>query len=93
MANIKSSIKDIRRSKRRRERNLPQKTKLKTLRKKILKFLEENKLQEAKETFKQYARFLDRAARKNIIHRKQADRKKSRTAIQINKKEKQLIQS
>ncbi len=93
MANIKSSIKDIRRAKRRRERNLPQKTRLKTLKKKIIKLLEENKIPEAKEVFREYARYLDRAGRKNLIHRRQADRRKSRIALKINKKEKELAQS
>lgn len=93
MANLKSSIKDIRRSQKRRERNKAQKSRLKNLRKKILKLLEESKIEEAKTVFREYARYLDRAGRKNLIHHKQADRRKSRMALAINKKERELKQT
>jgi small subunit ribosomal protein S20 len=93
VANLKSSKKDIRRAERRRIRNKAQRTFLRTLKKKITKLLEEGKVEEAKQTFREYCRYLDRAARKNLIHRKQADRKKSRTALAINKKEKELLQA
>jgi small subunit ribosomal protein S20 len=93
VANLKSSKKDIRKAEKRRIRNKAQKTYLRTLKKKINKFLEEGKLEEAKQTFRIYCRYLDRASRKKLIHRRQADRRKSRTAIAINKKEKELAQT
>lgn len=91
MANIKSSKKDIRRIKRRRERNKAQRTRIKNLRKKIMKLLEEKKVDEAKLVFRDYCRYLDRAAKRNLIHWKQAARKKSRVALAINKVEKAVI--
>ncbi|MCS7204153.1 MAG: 30S ribosomal protein S20 [Leptospiraceae bacterium] len=91
MANLKSSKKDIRRIERRRERNKAQKSRIKNLRKKIIKLLEEKKIEEAKIAFRDYCRYLDRAAKRNLIHWKQASRKKSRAALLINKKEKELL--
>ncbi|MFN3604221.1 MAG: 30S ribosomal protein S20 [Leptonema sp. (in: bacteria)] len=92
MANLKSSKKDIRRIERRRERNKAQRTRLKNLKKKIIKLLQENKIEEAKVTYGEYAKFLDRAGRKNLIHHRQASRRKSRMALAINKKEKEIKQ-
>ncbi len=92
MANLKSSKKDIRRARRRRERNKAQKTRLKNLRKKILNLLQESKIEEAKLAYREYAKYLDRAGRKHLIHKRQADRRKSRIALLINKKEKELLE-
>jgi len=85
VANIKSSKKDSRRIERRRALNRPQKTRLRTLQKKILKLVAENKLDEARETFRSYTTYLDRAGKRNLIHHRQADRKKSRMALFLNK--------
>ncbi|MBW7856802.1 MAG: 30S ribosomal protein S20 [Leptonema sp. (in: Bacteria)] len=88
MANLKSSAKDARRIEKRRALNRPQKTRLRTLQKKMIKLVSENKLTEARELFKSYTTYLDRAGRRNLIHKRQADRKKSRMALLLNKAEK-----
>ena len=85
MANIKSSKKDIRRIKRRRERNMAQKSRLRTYDKKIRTLIAEGEIEEAKEEFKLFSAYLDRAGKNNLIHHRQADRRKSRMALLLNK--------
>ncbi len=84
MANIKSSKKDIRRSQRREERNAEQKSRLRTFDKKVRREVEEGNLDAAKETFRIYTRYLDRAGKRNLIHPGRADRKKGRIAKFLN---------
>lgn len=88
MANIKSSKKDVRRNERRKAVNRPQKTRLRSLQKKIVKLVGEGKVQEARESFQAYTTYLDRAGKRNLIHHRQADRKKSRMALLLNKAQK-----
>lgn len=88
MANIKSSEKDIRRIKRRYERNMAQRSRLRTYDKKIKALVEEGNFEEAEEEFRIYSSYLDRAGKTNLIHHRQADRKKSRLAQFINKSRK-----
>lgn len=85
MANIKSSKKDIRRTRKRQERNAVQRSRLRTYDKKVRKLAEEGKLDEAREAFKAYTTFLDRAGKTNLIHHARASRKKSRIAAVLNK--------
>lgn len=81
MANIKSSKKDIRRTKRRRIANSQNRSRLRTLDKKIRLLLEEGSSAEAASEFKIYSSYLDRAGKRNLIHQKQADRRKGRIAV------------
>jgi len=85
VANLKSSKKDSRRTVRRRELNRPQKTRLRTLQKRIIKLVAENKLDEANATYRTFTTYVDRAGKRNLIHHRQADRKKSRLALFLNK--------
>ena len=80
MANIKSSKKDIRRIKRRCERNVPQKTRLRNLAKKVYALVRNGDLEQASVTLRLYYRYVDRAARKHLIPRGRAKRYKSRAA-------------
>lgn len=75
MANLKSSQKDIRRISRRTERNTLQKSRLKTLRKKVIGE------PEAKDA-STYASALDRAVKSGVIHKNKAAREKSKLAKQ-----------
>lgn len=84
MANLRSTKKDIRRSEKRKERNSAQKTSLRTFAKNILKSIKSGNKEEAQGLFKSYASLLDKAAKKNLIHKKNADRKKSRMALKVN---------
>jgi small subunit ribosomal protein S20 len=73
MANLKSSQKDIRRIASRTERNRAVKSRLKTLRKKLVaEPTDENK--------STYASALDKAAKSNIVHPNKVAREKSKIA-------------
>lgn len=85
MANLKSSKKDIRRTIKRRERNSQQKARLRTYDKKVRKLVEEGNLDEARTVFQTYTSFLDRAGKTRLIHPGNADRKKSRIHLLIEK--------
>ena len=85
MANLKASIKDVRRSRRRRQANLPQISLMRTLYKKILKLAIDGKLEDAKNVLNSYGSHLDKMGRKHIIHPNQARRRKSRAMLMLNK--------
>jgi small subunit ribosomal protein S20 len=73
MANLKSSKKDVRRIIRRTERNRAIKSRLKSLRKKLVaESSDENKVA--------YASAVDRACKAGVIHANKADREKSKIA-------------
>ncbi|MCE9501008.1 MAG: 30S ribosomal protein S20 [Leptospira sp.] len=84
MANLKSSKKDVRRSEKRRIENSQRKTALRTFSKNIVKSIKAGKKEEALKLFSQFTSLLDKAAKKNIIHKKNADRNKSRFSAKIN---------
>jgi small subunit ribosomal protein S20 len=83
MANLKSSKKDIRRTAKRKERNSQQKATIRTVAKSLLKTIKLGKKEEAISLYKDFSSLVDRAAKKNLIHKKKADRSKSRVAIKI----------
>jgi small subunit ribosomal protein S20 len=85
VANIKSSKKDMRRSMKRRIQNSQQRSRLRTLDKKIHALVAEGLVAEAKAVYSEFTTYLDRAGKKNLIHHKKADRKKSRLALFLNK--------
>ena len=80
MANLKSSQKDIRRIKRRTERNRVITTRLKTLRKKVLAAQQGAEGEAATEAGRVYVSALDKAAKTGIIHRNKANREKAKLA-------------
>lgn len=84
VANIKSSKKDIRRTERRRTLNAQQKARLRTFDKKVRNLVAEGKTDEAKEAFRLFSAIVDRAGKRNLIHHRQADRRKSRLAHLVN---------
>ncbi|MCE9598806.1 MAG: 30S ribosomal protein S20 [Spirochaetia bacterium] len=88
MANLSSSKKDIRKSRRRHDQNAQQRARLRTFDKKIRGLVTDGKLDEARTAFQEYTTFLDRAGRKNLIHHKQADRRKSRMEALLHKQKK-----
>ncbi len=85
MANIKSSKKDIRRTRKRQELNAQKRARLRTYDKKVRILVEEGKFEEAREAFREYTSYLDRAGKTNLIHHARASRKKSRIAQMISK--------
>jgi len=81
---IKSAKKQLRQNKVKRARNFPVRSQLKTTYKKAMTLISEGNREEA-EKFLPYAyKIIDTAAKKNLIHDKNADRKKSNIAKALN---------
>ena len=78
MANTKSAAKSARQTTRRRERNAGVITGLKTGGKKFRQALASGKAEDVKAEFVKLTSALDKAAKRGVIHRNVADRKKSR---------------
>ncbi len=85
MANLKASKRDIRRIKKRTDRNKPRKTRIRNLEKKIYELVQGIETEKLSATYREYVSYLDKAKKTRLIHRKKADRKKSRLALFINK--------
>ncbi|MBI5654313.1 30S ribosomal protein S20 [Candidatus Uhrbacteria bacterium] len=86
MPNKQSSLKDLRKSKKRRESNQRTKSQLKFLLNKVKVLIKENKNKEALEAVKTYQQALDKAAKIGILKKNNASRKKSSVMRSINKK-------
>ena len=78
MPRLKSAIRRVRTSERNRVHNLTYKTEIKTLLKKIQDFVSKSDSKLATATANEAFALIDRSATKNIIHLKNAARKKSR---------------
>ena len=85
MANIKSAIKRIRSSERKRMRNKPIRTALKTHIRTAQTRIGGNDAELSAESVVRAISALDKAANKGIIHRNQAARRKSRLMAKLNK--------
>jgi len=83
MANIPAAKKSIRQDKKRRLRNLAIKSELKTLIKRLNDLISTEKTDEAKKLLVKVMSKLDKAAKKGIIKRHNADRKKSRLSSKL----------
>lgn len=88
MANTKSAIKMIRVALRRRARNQPVRTELKTLVKTARTDADAGRLDAARTEVREAASALDKAAQKGAIHRNAAARRKSRLMKRLAKAEK-----
>jgi len=84
VANLKASIKDIKKSRKRREQNLvfknSMKKTIKSFKESVLKQEEESKL---KEMLKEAYKIIDKNTKKKVIHKNNAARKKSSLAKMI----------
>ncbi|MDD2697105.1 MAG: 30S ribosomal protein S20 [Candidatus Pacebacteria bacterium] len=76
----KSAKKAVRRSSRRRVRNIPKIKNLKDLLKKVKVLVSQKKIEEAKKLLPQVYKTLDKAAKTELIKKNTASRKKSRIA-------------
>ena len=85
MANIKSALKRIRSSERKRARNKPIRTALKTYIRSAQTEINANDEDDAALAVVRAISALDKAANKGIIHRNQAARRKSRLMAKYNK--------
>ncbi len=81
----KSAKKALRQNKKRRKRNLAYKNKIKDLTKKAKDLVSEGKQKQAKELLPQLYKAIDKAAKKGVIKKNTASRKKSRVTAFINK--------
>ncbi len=77
---IKSAIKRVRSSEKRRKRNLITKDRYKELVKEFLKLIEGKKTAEAEKLFPQVQKAIDMATKKNLLQKNNAARKKSQLA-------------
>lgn len=85
MPNLKSAKKALRQSKRRQALNSAYKKKMKEPIKQFKKFISDKKFDDAKKLLPQIYKALDKAAKHGTIKKNNADRKKSRLTIMINK--------
>ena len=83
MANLRSAIRDIRKSRKRAERNQSVKSAIKTFVKKTRVAIA-NGDENAAELLSQTSAAVDKAAKRNIIHPNAANRRKSRLAKRLN---------
>lgn len=85
MANHKSALKRHRQSLKRRARNRISKTRIKNTVKAVRMAIEENDVTKAQDALKAATSLLDKAARKNVIHARQAQRRVARLQVAVNK--------
>lgn len=84
MPNIKSAIKRVKSSEKRRLQSASQKSALRTSIKAFHQAAEGNNEQSAQEALQTAIKKLDKAASKGLIHKNAANRKKSRMAKKLN---------
>jgi len=85
MANIKSAVKRAKQSEASRLRNRSVKSAVLTARKKVLVAISGGNKDEAQKQYSAYTSTLDKAAKKGVIAKNNANRKKSRVAVSISK--------
>ena len=78
-----SALKAARQSIKRRESRLPFKTQMKTMMRNVSDLVKEKKMAEAKAMLPKVYKSIDMAAKKNIIHKNNAARKKSLVARMV----------
>jgi len=83
--NIKSAIKRVKTSEKRRLRNASQKSALRTSVKAVDNAIQSSDAEQAQAALIEATKKLDKAVTKGLIHKNAAARKKSRLAKQINK--------
>jgi len=84
LANHKSALKRARQNEVKRIRNKGYKTRVKKAVKEVRTALSDDSVDQAKKSFVKTVSIIQKAASKGVIHRKQASRKISRLATQIN---------
>ncbi len=82
---IKSAIKRMRQEKTRRQRQKQELSRMRSLIKNIYKWMKSGKKDKAEKIFSETQKAIDTAAKKNIIHKNNAARKKSQIAKVLGK--------
>lgn len=85
MANIKSAVKRAKQAEGNRIRNRACKSTVLTERKKVLEAITAGNKEEAQKLYSSYTSSLDKAAKKGVLKKNNASRKKSRMALGIAK--------
>jgi len=85
----KSAKKALRQSKKRQQRNIRIKNKIKTITRQVNELVEAGKKAEAEKALQQAYSALDKAAKKKMIKKNTASRRKARLARTVNRKEKE----
>jgi len=80
-----AAVKQLRKDRKRRQRNQAVRSELRTLTKRLLSLLAARKLDEAKTLIQMVASKYDRAASRGVVHRNTAARSKSRLMRQLNR--------
>lgn len=93
MPNLKTSIKDLRSSKRKTVYNDRLRKRVKKSTKKFQMHISAEDIDNAKKSLVQTYKVLDKAAKKHVIKEGTASRKKSRLAIQLNKLSKNNVKT
>jgi small subunit ribosomal protein S20 len=83
MANIRSSEKDIRRTQARTARNQAVKSRIRTLRKKVLSAVESGDSAAAATSLNEFSSAADKAAKTQVLHKNTSSRMKSRLAVKV----------
>ncbi len=85
MANTRSAEKNIRKTRTRTASNQATKSRIRTIRKRVLGALAKGDEKEAQVAFNEFSSVADKAAKTNTIHRNTASRLKSRIASKFKK--------
>lgn len=85
---IKSAKKQMRQALKRRMRNAPWRNEVKTVFKKQLQFIKDGKVEEAVKFMPTVVSVIDMSLKKNLLHKNNAARKKSRLALALNELQK-----
>ncbi|MDF1656155.1 MAG: 30S ribosomal protein S20 [Verrucomicrobiales bacterium] len=83
MANSRSALKRVRKTKKETARNRVLKTRVKLLRKEVASAVEAGDAKKAQEAYNQFASAADKAAKKGTFHKNTANRLKSRVAAML----------
>ncbi len=83
MANIRSSEKDIRKTKVRTAHNQTVKSRIRTLRKKVLAAVETKDAAAAAASLSEFSSAADKAAKTNVLKKNTSSRLKSRLALKV----------
>lgn len=83
MANIRSSEKDIRKTRKRTAHNQSVKSRIRTLRKKVLAAVDKGDVALANSSLSELASAADKAAKTKVLHKNTSSRMKSRLALKI----------
>lgn len=85
MPNSASAAKRMRQNEKRRVINKSRKSELKTIAKRIERAINDGDKAEAESLYQRFAKRVDQAAAKNVLHKNAANRRKSRMAIKLHK--------